>query len=42
MDIARDAMMMHEKGENLKDIRTHIEEKYQAPGRGTPTPLPPV
>ena len=42
LDIARDAMVMHQKGTKLSDVRAAIEKQY---GTGathrTPTELPP-
>jgi hypothetical protein len=42
LDVARDAMQMHNSGATTAAIRAAIETKYALPGRSeTPTPLPP-
>lgn len=41
VDVARDAMQMHNGGASVSQIRAAIDTKYQGPGRpGTPTPMP--
>lgn len=42
IDVAREAMQMHNAGASTSQIRSVIDAKYSVPGqRHTPTPMPP-
>ena len=41
IDLATQAMEMHNAGASLTEIRTTIDQRYRAAGTHTPTPLPP-
>ena len=41
LEIAAESIVMHEKGESIKDIRNYIDEKYkEGYAKPTPTPMP--
>jgi len=43
LDVARDAMEMHNAGKSVREIRATIEATYRPQfGTMTPTPQPPV
>ncbi|TYS18840.1 hypothetical protein FZC78_04895 [Rossellomorea vietnamensis] len=41
LEIAAESIVMHKKGESIKDIRNYIDEKYkEGYAKPTPTPMP--